>query len=145
MFTDIKEGLNVYKKEVSDYLIWVKTLGLEEGDVPMAALDNHNWGKMLEWNAKMKGMAEALGLKEMEVTIIDMVLGAIKKIPDNLLDGITVRDKSEWQKDNCLFCENPATKEAVYDVSTIRCCDNSECQEEAKKTSLRPVISKLIK
>jgi hypothetical protein len=42
-----------------------------------------------------------------------------------------IQPKSEWQKDDCLFCTNEATHEAVYLNAHIRCC--LEHQTDAKK------------
>lgn len=49
---------------------------------------------------------------------------------------VIFREKSEFQKDNCLFCEKEATLEAVYGKSLIRCCASEECKKQAKKLAL---------
>jgi len=46
-----------------------------------------------------------------------------------------IQPKSSWQGDNCLFCSNKATHEAVIGRASIRCCDNEECQSYAKETA----------
>ena len=48
-----------------------------------------------------------------------------------------IRNKSEWQKSNCLFCKGVATKEAFLarggKSSVIRCCNRSACMQAAKR------------
>ena len=49
---------------------------------------------------------------------------------------VIVRDKSKWQKDDCLFCKNNSTLEAVVfkPVQTlIRMCESKKCIDKAKK------------
>ena len=45
------------------------------------------------------------------------------------------RPKQPWQKDNCLFCDKPATLEATFSKgnngASIRCCENPECKRKA--------------
>lgn len=47
----------------------------------------------------------------------------------------TLRDKSYWQKDDCLFCEELSTLEATLSGSgfgaQIRCCANPKCVKKA--------------
>lgn len=45
---------------------------------------------------------------------------------------IIFRAKSPWQKDDCKFCTNKATLEAVSRTHAIRCCKNDGCKEQAK-------------
>ncbi len=48
-----------------------------------------------------------------------------------------MRVKSDWQKDDCLFCENDSTLEAVLAgqgfAAQIRCCDTEKCIKKAKR------------
>jgi hypothetical protein len=39
---------------------------------------------------------------------------------------------SSWQKEDCLFCKNKATRQVGYKIASIRCCDETECGEKAK-------------
>lgn len=41
------------------------------------------------------------------------------------------RNKSSWQKDECLFCENVATLECIFKQASIRCCTNENCKRKA--------------
>ena len=45
------------------------------------------------------------------------------------------RDKSSWQKNDCLFCLEDARYEMVYGNANIRCCENEACQENARSTA----------
>ena len=45
--------------------------------------------------------------------------------------------KSDWQKDDCLYCEAPSTQEAVSITSRIRCCTGVSCMEEASKLAAK--------
>ena len=53
---------------------------------------------------------------------------------------VLFQPKSSWQKDNCLFCSNAATLEAVCKVSenrgaVIRFCVKEECQKKAEEVA----------
>ncbi len=54
-----------------------------------------------------------------------------------------IRPKSVYQKDDCLFCGGVAVHEACYargNISAaIRCCDEKECQQKAKKMAKQSV------
>ncbi len=54
-----------------------------------------------------------------------------------IMENVIFQPKSIWQKDDCLFCENIATIEAVYargSVSAnIRCCESEQCKKKATK------------
>ena len=49
----------------------------------------------------------------------------------NDLIGVTIQEKNEFQKDDCLFpqpgCLGKSTLEAVSGNAFIRCCENPEC------------------
>lgn len=75
MYLTIEEGLKAYKEKVKKYLAFYEGLGLKKDDDPRAVLDTHNWNLLLEWNNKMDGMVEALGLSEDEMKSIDASLG----------------------------------------------------------------------
>lgn len=53
---------------------------------------------------------------------------------------VTLRPKSSFQKDDCLFCECLSTQEAVCGagdtIAMIRCCEAESCVEKAKKMAL---------
>ncbi len=57
---------------------------------------------------------------------------------------VTFEPRSEWQKPECIFCEAPATQEAVYHfvlsglngTSRIRCCDKQTCRDLAAKMAV---------
>ena len=56
-------------------------------------------------------------------------------------ENATIRPRSIWQKDDCLFCGNVAILEAMYQQapnieSTIRCCQNPECQQKARRVAV---------
>ena len=48
-----------------------------------------------------------------------------------------LRPKSAHQKDDCIACNNPSTKEGVYGIATIRCCGNPDCVESAVELAKR--------
>ncbi len=49
----------------------------------------------------------------------------------------TMQHLSDFQKENCLFCNNKATQEAFAQnaseshTANIRCCDNPDCAKKA--------------
>ena len=53
---------------------------------------------------------------------------------------VTFREKSSWQKDDCLFCTNNATLEAVVFeknmTALIRCCSDAQCKSLATEVAL---------
>ncbi len=58
---------------------------------------------------------------------------------------VTFQPKSSWQKDGCLFCDRPATLEAVAQGgranSLVRCCDSEDCKKRAADLALIPARS----
>lgn len=42
-----------------------------------------------------------------------------------------LRNKSSFQKDDCIVCEGPSTKEVVLGTAYIRCCGNPDCIDKA--------------
>ena len=50
-----------------------------------------------------------------------------------LLSKVYYREKSEWQKRDCLYCEDPSTQEAVVGTTMVRCCTKAECMRKATK------------
>ncbi|MFH1367241.1 MAG: hypothetical protein ABIH38_04650 [Patescibacteria group bacterium] len=44
---------------------------------------------------------------------------------------VTFRKKTSWQKDDCLFCTDPSTLEAVFGNAMIRCCEKKACKKMA--------------
>lgn len=42
-----------------------------------------------------------------------------------------LRNKSYYQKDDCIACNNPSTKEVVLGQAYIRCCGNTDCIDRA--------------
>ena len=49
---------------------------------------------------------------------------------------VTFRPKSEWQKDECLFCSKPAVVEAVSGHAFIRSCNDASCKDQAEAVAL---------
>lgn len=35
--------------------------------------------------------------------------------------------KTDWQKDDCIACDNPSTLEVQWFRGRVRCCDNELC------------------
>jgi hypothetical protein len=54
---------------------------------------------------------------------------------------VIIQPKSEWQKDDCLFCKESATKEAVCGagnvLARIRFCGSAACEKEARTMAER--------
>jgi hypothetical protein len=44
---------------------------------------------------------------------------------------VIFQPKSDFQKDDCLFCSNRSTIEAVYGTAYIRCCEDDKCKKKA--------------
>ena len=57
-----------------------------------------------------------------------------------IMPEVIFREKAPWQKDDCLFCEDNSTLEAVCGKDNInaqiRCCTKEACKEKAKKLAL---------
>lgn len=51
---------------------------------------------------------------------------------------VTFRSKSAHQRDECLFCGEKATLEAVSlnEVAQVRCCTKKHCKTEAVRLAL---------
>ncbi len=58
---------------------------------------------------------------------------------------ISTRPKSEWQNDNCPFCEEKAVKEVACTKGNvtvpIRYCGNALCEEKATKRAKQSLQS----
>lgn len=56
---------------------------------------------------------------------------------------VIFRNKSSWQKEDCLFCKDKSTLEAVCgkgNVSaTIRCCRKKSCKDKAAEWARKSV------
>ena len=66
------------------------------------------------------------------------------KIKNSILKSLNnevvyIRPVSKFQKDDCLFCSEPSTAEAIYKTSQIRCC--IKCIAKAK--TLAKQLSKI--
>ena len=62
---------------------------------------------------------------------------------------VIIRKKSNFQKDDCLFCEDNATLEAVCGegriTTMIRCCKKVTCKKQAKELALEQLEALLPK
>ncbi len=77
MFTTIAQGVDAYRKEVTNYLEWFDELNIPKElpiETKLGMMDTPDYNKLFQWKEKMKGMAEALGLTEKEVKEIDAEL-----------------------------------------------------------------------
>lgn len=58
---------------------------------------------------------------------------------------IVIRPKSSFQKDVCLFCNEPSIFEAVGRMGNImpliRCCKKDSCRDEASKLAKKYIIN----
>ena len=54
-----------------------------------------------------------------------------------VIPEVIIREKSSFQKDDCLFCDNKAVHEAVFGNAHIRCCNNDKCIISAEKEARR--------
>ena len=80
MFNTVAEGIEAYKQEVKKYLEWMKENGYDQyTSEKIMSLGNSEYNKLTNWNAKMKGMTEALGLTKEEVDIMDAECGVTVK------------------------------------------------------------------
>ncbi len=46
---------------------------------------------------------------------------------------IHLSPKSQWQKDDCLWCSQDSTIEAVFNNARVRCCVNGKCKIRSAK------------
>ncbi|EFK97091.1 hypothetical protein LDC_0864 [sediment metagenome] len=53
-----------------------------------------------------------------------------------LIEPVTLGDLSQYQKPDCLFCNNIAIQEARFGIAHIRCCDNLICIRRAKDLAI---------
>ncbi len=44
--------------------------------------------------------------------------------------------KTEWERDDCMFCESRATLQAIYGKAMVRCCENEVCKKKAERIAL---------
>jgi len=58
--------------------------------------------------------------------------GQRKQAPQPVKNGtkIIFRAKSAWQRDDCPYCHDKATLEAVTRTGAIRCCAKDECKKQ---------------
>jgi len=64
------------------------------------------------------------------------------------MSKVIFRQKSSFQRDDCLFCSRESTLEAVCGNALIRCCDSEECKQlavarakESKKSIKRMILN----
>jgi hypothetical protein len=61
------------------------------------------------------------------------------------IEQVILQPKAAYQKDDCLFCNNPSTQQAYIAANGrttgIRCCENPNCVESAKQQALDYVNS----
>ena len=68
-------------------------------------------------------------IKENDVYLLQYIIRNINAVHKH---GVIFRDKTEWQKDDCITgCGAKSTQEAVYGKSQVRCCEKPECEERA--------------
>lgn len=79
MYTKIEQGIEAYKKELQDYLIYTKQVkesyGIKDTNDFLGKVGNFDYQKTMEWNKKLEGMTLALGLNEEEIKKIDSEFG----------------------------------------------------------------------
>ena len=77
MFKTIQEGLEEYKKELAAYKAWSDPFKQKWGPRfhPMLHCNTGDLYRFHNWNAELKGMEQALGLKEEEVKRINKEIG----------------------------------------------------------------------
>ena len=75
-------------------------------------------------------------IKENDVYLLQYIIGKMNPIHKY---GVIFRDKSEFQKDDCVTsCGSESTQEAVHKDSRVRCCEKPACEKYAAE------IAKLI-
>jgi len=68
-------------------------------------------------------------IKKDDVYLLRYIIGNMNPVHKH---GVIFRDKTEWQKDDCITgCGAESTQEAVYGKSQIRCCEKPVCEEKA--------------
>ncbi len=72
---DMTTGIERYKQELRDYVAWTNSLQVPRGMGAMQALDNNQWDKCQNWNSKLIGMEDALGLTKEQIKEIEIECG----------------------------------------------------------------------
>jgi hypothetical protein len=63
---------------------------------------------------------------------LEKARAALKSLVEKMKNpDVSFRTKSEFQKDDCLFCDNEAVLEAVFGSANIRCCSMKSCRDSA--------------
>ncbi len=66
MFTEIEQGLEIYRQNLAEYSSLVEKLKIDEPDFSVWTSDRAVVERVVSWNARLEGMADALGLDEEE-------------------------------------------------------------------------------
>ncbi len=71
MFKNVKDGLNLYKKELGEYIKRVEELKKQYGDLQVMGWDEQDYQYVMGHSQQLRAMERVLGLSEEEIKQIE--------------------------------------------------------------------------